>query len=197
MKFIIEGLDHLGKSSLVNGIKNRLGFHQVIHYGKPEILDYYTLKGHGPKFEYQKSSFINLFNLLNADVNVIFDRAHLGEAVYAQLYRGYSGAYVWELEESFGADNLQDTRLILLTENFAVSKHFRDDGENFNIDNRWTEQNLFTMAFDKSIIKDKIMVCVTDPYTGQFLSKEDILEQALQNIDQSDFDRIDYVKITN
>jgi thymidylate kinase len=197
MKFIIEGLDHLGKSTLVAGIKNRLGFHQVIHYGKPEVLNYYTLKGMGPKYEYQKASFINLFNILNSNVNAIFDRAHIGEAVYAQLYRGYSGEYVWALEESFGADYIDDLRLILLTENFKVSTHFKDDGESFDISKREAEQDMFIDAFNKSIIKDKIMICVTDHLTGQFLSKEQILEQALAGIDQSDFDRIDYVRITD
>jgi thymidylate kinase len=197
MKFLIEGLDFLGKSSLTSGIKNRLGFHQVIHYGKPEILDYYTLKGYGPKFEYQKDSFNNLFNLLHSDANIIFDRAHLGEAVYAQLYRGYSGEYVWDLEDSYAADYIEDVRLILLTENFAVAKHFKDDGENFDVSKREAEQQLFIEAYNKSIIKDKIMICVTDHLTGQFLPKEEILSQALYGIDQSDFDRIDYVRITN
>ena len=37
-------------------------------------------------------------------------------------------------------DDLPDTRLILLTEDFSVSKHFVDDGESFDITKREKEQ---------------------------------------------------------
>jgi hypothetical protein len=36
--YIIEGLDRLGKSTLIKNIQHRFGFYQVIHFGKPEIL---------------------------------------------------------------------------------------------------------------------------------------------------------------
>jgi hypothetical protein len=41
---IIEGLDRLGKSTLIKNIQHRFGFYQVIHFGKPEILDKYRVE---------------------------------------------------------------------------------------------------------------------------------------------------------
>ena len=43
MKFVyaIEGLDRLGKSSLIEDIINQQGFYQVIHFGKPKVLQVY------------------------------------------------------------------------------------------------------------------------------------------------------------
>ena len=42
MKSIIfEGVDRLGKDTLIQGVKNRLGYFQTIHYQKPELLDFY------------------------------------------------------------------------------------------------------------------------------------------------------------
>ncbi len=105
-KFLIEGLDRLGKDTLIEGIQNRLGYHQVLHYSKPLELDCYL---RDPSFSaqrhYQEASFRTMFHLLRDahDANIICNRAHLGECVYAPLYRGYSGEYVFDIERDFKA----------------------------------------------------------------------------------------------
>ncbi len=33
--------------------------------------------------------------------HIISDRAHLGEYVYAEKYRGYDGAYIFDLEKEY------------------------------------------------------------------------------------------------
>lgn len=172
--YAIEGLDRLGKSTLIEGIQNRLGFHQLIHFGKPRKLDVYS----GDAFKYQRQSFIESMLIANSKAHVIFDRWHLGEAVYSPIYRGYDGDYVFELERQY-LDSTANIRLILLCEDFMVSKHFVSDGDSFDDSKRREEQQLFVKAFMKSKILDKRIIGVTDPDSGQFKSPQLILEQAL------------------
>lgn len=111
---------------------------------------------------------------------MIFNRSWLGESVYANMYRGYDGNYVFDLEKIAGIHTLQKTRLILLTEDFDVARHFVDDGESLGpIEKRAEEQARFIEAFNRSIIMDKRIICVTDPETGGFKSKDSILSEAL------------------
>lgn len=187
-KFIIEGLDRLGKSTLIDGIQHKLGYFKVIHYGKPQILDVYinskgvsideAVNKRHALFTYQQQGFITMFELLKTDARLLFDRGHLGEMVYAPLYRHYDGNYVFDLEYQYNLDSIRNVRLILLTEDFSVSKHFIEDGESFDSSKREEEQNMFIEAFNKSCIKDKRIISVTSP-EGGFKSKEQILDEAL------------------
>lgn len=178
--FIIEGIDRLGKSTLIEGLQNKLGYFQVIHYQKPKVLECYEHQyGADAKKMYQIAAFRSMFNILNSDARIILDRAHLGEMVYAPIYRGYSGSYVFDLERGYAAfGRLDHVRMILLTENFDISTHFVDDGESFDASKRKEEQNLFVDAFNKSVIKDKKIICVTGE-DGNFRSTQDILEEAV------------------
>ena len=188
--FMIEGLDRLGKSTLINEIRQRLGFYQVIHYSKPEVLDMWfqdkvnkgasaaEAKAYALE-RYQRQGFINMFALMRSSANIIFDRAHLGECVYAPMYRGYSGDYVFDMEKRYPDVLVGRNRLILLTEDFDHSQHFVDDGLSFDPTKRREEQNLFIKAFNKSKFLDKRIICVTDVLTGGYRDKTDILEEAL------------------
>jgi hypothetical protein len=189
-KYLIEGLDRLGKDTLINGIQHKRGFHHVLHFSKPVHLDCYQACPTGMSaremdasswHEYQERSFRNMFELLEGrHTKLIMNRAHLGECVYAPLYRGYSGDYVFKLERDYRADVMENTRLILLVEDFEIAKHFVDDGLSLGaVTARETEQALFIDAFEKSIFKDKRLICVTDPALGGFKPKDWILNEAL------------------
>jgi nicotinamide riboside kinase len=184
--FIIEGLDRLGKSTLISNIQQKLGFFQVIHYSKPLKLDAYN----GDLRKYQYESFKAMFRMLetsadaphHAQVRYILDRAHLGEAVYSPMYRGYDGNYVFDLEDHYNAYYNQRVRLILLTEDFTKSKHFVDDGLSLGPRSaRAKEQELFLKAFDKSLFADKKIICVTGE-DGNFRPADDILADVLEGI---------------
>ncbi len=186
--FIIEGLDRLGKSTLIENIQKESGFYQTVHMSKPKKLPYYERQTVVPPrlapknealFLYQRDSFITMFNLIHSDAHLIFDRAHLGEAVYAPLYRGYSGDYVFELERAMNVQDAESVRLILLVEDFKTSKHFVDDGESFDITKREQEQDMFMTALSRSRFKDKKVICVTDQTTGDFRPQHDILKEAM------------------
>lgn len=192
--FAIEGIDALGKSTLIENIKRACGFYQVIHFSKPEILDVHYLNAFEPdshldesakrhaRFTYQVNSFENSMKMVNSDAKLIFDRWHLGENVYAPMYRKYDGSYVFELEHKYMLYNNDRIRLILLTEDFDISEHFEDDGQSLGSstkENRKAEQERFLAAFNTSLIPDKRIICVTDPNTGKFKTKEQILEEAI------------------
>lgn len=188
-KFLIEGLDALGKTTLIKGICNKLGYFQVIHYSKPERLTFYDAEvvvngdfshaNQALEF-YQRDCFDTMFKLLKSDANIILDRAHLGECVYSPIYRGYSGDFVFSLEQHHGIHLQRDIRMILLAEDFTVSRHFQDDGQSFDVSKRQEEQELFIEAFNKSNIIDKRIVYVTD-HDGNFKNKNSILQEVLGN----------------
>lgn len=190
--FIIEGLDALGKSSLIKGIRDTLGYFEVIHFNKPQNLKVYDEQAlnhsaaparsdkHESQFIYQRQAFQNMMDLVVSNAYLIFDRAHLGEFVYSPLYRNYQGDYVFELEETYGLKRRFDIRLILLTEDFTTSRHFIDDGHSLGpVDRRREEQALFVKAFYRSTIKDKRIINVTAASTGKFRPGEEILKDAL------------------
>lgn len=203
---IIEGLDRLGKSTLIQGIKNKLGYHLQFHRQKPEFLE--CLRDSASEymedcsdaeikkealFRYQLDCFRQDMNLIthsqylgpqsNEKFNIIFDRSWIGEAVYSHMYRGYNGDYVFELEEDFNLHNTNSI-LILLTEDFAHSRHFVDDGESFDISKREHEQTLFIEAFHKSIVPHKLMINVTDVKSGGFRDKNEILQTVLDAVEK-------------
>lgn len=190
--YAVEGLDRLGKSTLIQGIRNQLGYYEVIHFSKPQKLDAYSRASDQSLsfagiplasqqvYQYQHESFLNSMLIARSGARVIFDRWHLGEAVYSPLYRGYSGDYVFKLEESTGLSGYSGARLILLTEDFDIAEHFVDDGESFDITKRREEQELFLAAFERSKIRDKRIICVTDPGLGGFKSKAQVLAEALE-----------------
>jgi thymidylate kinase len=181
--YAIEGLDRLGKSTLIKNIKNKLGFFQVIHFSKPERLKAYghlNSESNGDLYTYQLESFNNSMIMAKSGAKLIFDRWHLGEAIYANLYRKYDGEYVFDLEKKHDMErHSRNISLILLTENFSCSKHFIDDGDSFDVTKRQDEQELFIKAWEKSIIRNKKIVCVTDSSTGKFKSEMQILNEVL------------------
>lgn len=203
-KFLIDGIDRLGKSSLIQKIQQEFGYHLVIHYDKPKLLGHLLwvadeIKSGDPeqmnpeyvKIQhlsrenialrlYQEDANQGMFNLLLNDTPTIFDRTHLGEMVYAPLYRQYTGDYVYAMEKDaldakpFSADD--DIRLILLTtSNFDM---LQDDGLSFDFNKKADEQQMFIDAFNKSYIVNKVMVDVHDG-KGEYRSPQDIYVEAV------------------
>ena len=171
--FIIEGLDRLGKSSLIQGIIKHFGYHHIIHYSKPIKTSVYD-----GDFQYQYKSFQYGFDLLKQPkIPVIFDRFHLGETVYSNIYRGYDGGYVFNLEKDYSAAKMDNVKMILLTSsNLSFQK---DDGDSFDWSKRAEEQQRFIGAFNKSVMPNKIMVDVHDG-NGGYKPYDQILKEAIE-----------------
>ena len=174
MKLLLEGLDRLGKTTIVKEVQEKLGFHITYHCEKPKKLKRYTGSAIGcPLKTYQRATFIQMFKLLEADVNIIFDRAHLGETVYGPLSRGYDGHYVFDLERKY---NTEGVRLVLLyaDADFTVE----DDGNSLNeFSLRPSEQEEFIRAFNRSSIVDKKMIKVNQG--NKFRPIEDIIKEII------------------
>lgn len=170
---IIEGLDRLGKSTLIAEIEKQLGCFTKLHYGKPPVLQCYSLLV-GPKHAkeaYQRDSFAQMFALLESGAKLILDRAHLGEAVYAKRYRGYDGDYVFDYEDYSRSKALSNTLLVLLVNNDQeLERKLVDDGESFDWHRRAEEQQDFIAAFNRSRFVNKLKLDVGA--NGSFIERD-------------------------
>ena len=175
--FIIEGIDRIGKDTLINNIIDRFGYHNTVHYSKPKELSAYNFSLEA----FQRASFAIGFNFILCQratpfiVPTVFNRFHLGEAVYSDLYRNYDGNYVFEMEEIFGVEHTEHVKLILLTtSDFSL---LSDDNQSFNFGNKEREQKLFLNAFDKSIFQHKQIIDVNS--NGKFKDSFKVFEEAI------------------
>lgn len=172
-QFLIEGVDRMGKSTLIQGLLDTLGYHLVIHYDKPKkLLAYSGLSD--PLFRYQWELYNEMFKLIENQVHVIFDRAHLGEMVYAPMYRKYDVGYIRSLELDAKTDT---ARLVLLTT--SDFSFIEDDGLSIDFAKKEEEQTRFIKAFEVSAIKDKVLVDVSNG-KGGYKSPEEILNLVLK-----------------
>jgi hypothetical protein len=184
---LVDGVDRLGKDTLIEGLQQTLGFFQVIHYQKPKLLKcfeplgYHAAVARASKstgdalFRYQRASFRQMFRMLIGPGNYIMNRTHLGEYVYAPRYRDYSGKYVFGLEEE--AAPLDESLLLLLyTDNFDF---IVDDGLSLDFSKRAEEQEDFKEAFKLSSMKNKFMINVHDG-AGKFRPAQEILDEVVQ-----------------
>lgn len=199
--FIVDGVDRLGKTTLIRNLQDRLGPFVVVHSGKPPVLERFMNKSINSlsldldataeqraqavfQEEYFKQTMLMIQH--NTDVKIIFDRLHLGEMVYSPLYRKVVPNAVMEFEKlcarPHGVQSLgggfTKTRLILLTEDFSKSRHFVSDGESFNDAAREEEQQAFLKAYQASCIEDKRIINVTGA-DGNFKPELEILLEAL------------------
>ena len=194
MKHIIfEGGDNLGKDTLIKGVCEYFNYDNLTirHFGKPpkglapketldfqfdvfykEMLfkDYITDNIDGDEFGYYPNT-------------LIWNRSHLGEYVYSQMFRGITKREIKEKIRIFEERNVSSQMyLITLTADpvFFLSK---EDGHSFSqdLEQKTRELELFKEAHNLSIIPNKKLLRV-DRH-GQFKSKETLL-----------FDVLDFLK---
>lgn len=167
MKLIVEGVDRLGKSTLINNILKHYGPHPVIHCSSPP-------KGIVNPGMYQELFFRSCFDLLSDFRNdIIFDRCHLGEYIYGPLYRKTDPNFIFDIENEYAGEVINHTKLVLLyTEDFSIMK---DDGLSFDYNAREKEQTLFIEAFQKSKMKNKYMLKVNEG--AQYRNADEIFNE--------------------
>ena len=159
---IIEGTDNVGKDTQQNLIIERMSNHvfHKLHYSSLPFRDDKTLHA-----TYSKKMYDDMFKMMmeckDKDINLIFNRSHLGETVYAPLYRGYSGDYVLDIEKKYVKALRENLYLITLTNNpHTILK--RDDGKSFygNEEEIKAEIDGFNRAHRLSGIKNKLHIDV-------------------------------------
>jgi thymidylate kinase len=218
MKLIIlEGGDRLGKSTIIEGLCKHFNYDNVTvrHFGKPP-------KGYTPEqtLDIQFQCFAYEATLLKSYEHkdyfyeyfpniVIWNRSHLGEYVYSQMFRNANSNEVKKrlLDfEQFWLSQYQNilssAYLITLTADpeFFLSK---EDGNSFSnkIEDKTKELELFKEAHDFSIIANKLFLkvdkTITSPTAVEFLNsiglevpekmnvfkgKKEILDEVIQFI---------------
>lgn len=130
-----------------------------------------------------KILYKDMFRLINEATNnddrvLILDRAHLGEIVYSEMYRDYSGRYVLHLEDDLSMLDQLRSRLILFTddaEKIIERDKARGDGLSFSldIDKKKQELRLFDEAFDLSSFDNKKRIELKGR-TAEQLFKEEV-----------------------
>jgi len=168
-KFIIcEGTDNVGKDTQIDLIIKNMSDHvfHKLHYSSLPFKD-----DKDKHTTYSKELYETMFHLMmkskivtskgDLDINLIFNRSHLGESVYSPLYRGYSGDYVFDIEKKYTKTLREDLYLItLVNDPHTILK--RDDGKSFygNEEEVKAEVDGFIRAHRKSTIKNKLLVNV-------------------------------------
>lgn len=173
-QFIIEGVDRLGKSTVIEGLLQELGYYLVVHYEKPKHLKAYGEDKARAGELYMRQLYRGMFDLIEGRHRVIFDRGHLGEVVYGPIYRKYNADYVYSEE---GITDTTNTRLILLTT--TDWSFVEDDGLSLDFSKKEVEQAGFVEAFERSNIVDKLIIDVASPNGGR-KTKEQVLSEVLR-----------------
>jgi hypothetical protein len=111
---------------------------------------------------------------------VVWNRSHIGEFVYGNLYRNTDPeSWVIDLEYTFHYHERDDIYLLLLTTSpeFSASK---DDGKSFasTATSRMVEIDNFRHAFKKSTIKKKLELCVEKD--GKYIPQEEIVNTVMK-----------------
>jgi thymidylate kinase len=112
MNIILEGCDCVGKTSIATALMKLDPRLQLTKCNAPKDMQ-------SGREEYER-----IVERLNSEDFLLFDRALLGECVYAPLFRGYYPEYMRELETRV-SDN---TCIFLITAEPIVAQH-RFDGE--------------------------------------------------------------------
>ncbi len=167
MVIIVEGPDRTGKTTQIAKMKEHYEAQgksvQVIHYEsiKKDEGFKYNAKILQQMSRVRYDDMLNLANTFAEDDKtvLIFDRAHLGELVYAPLFRKYGGEYVFNLEDKYPTF-LEKTKLFVFVDE-AKNLVKRDDGKSLGKVTKKTKQrekDLFEVAFECSNIKDKHLI---------------------------------------
>jgi thymidylate kinase len=159
---IVEGVDRCGKGTQIDFIKRRLEETGPVH-----VVHYSNIKGAADVYEASKKLYSQMFELCTfanlKNINLILDRAHIGETVYSPIYRNYDGDYVFDYEEQYlKYTTNQSTKLLLFTDEakYLIS---REDGLSFSTDlkKKTDELERFDRGFELSKLQKK-RIKITD-----------------------------------
>jgi len=169
MIIIFESPDRCGKDTQIKLLKSYFSkrsnilFHEL-HYTADHTKNL-SLEGkyYASKFYY--SEMFEILNLLSKNgKNLILNRSHLGEYVYAEKYRGYDGQYVFDLEKKYFDKNLYpnlyfNSYLITFID-MPEELLNREDGNSYsnNIEDKVIEIEKFKELTKLSNIRNKILI---------------------------------------
>jgi thymidylate kinase len=160
MIIIVEGPDNCGKSTQIKLLRSAFADKHLFH-----VLHYSNFMKVENVRDISERYYDEMFQIISdtTDFDLILDRSHLGEYVYSPMFRKYDGTYIFELEKKYKIQRRNDVYLIVLIdspENLVT----REDGLSLGIslDHKEAEINAFKEAYEKSIIKNKILINIKD-----------------------------------
>jgi hypothetical protein len=191
---VIEGGDNLGKDTLIKGIWEHYSDENWIfrHFGKPP-------KGMSPQetLDFQFNVFYNEFIILEQFIdemeewsyypnNFLWNRSHLGEYVYSQMFRGISRQDIRRKIKVYEEKCFQHARADMYLITLSADPYFflsKEDGDSFsqNLEQKTRELELFGEVHRLSRIPNKKIVKVD--FDGEFRTKESILKSVTNFID--------------
>lgn len=182
---LFEGLDNCFKTTNVKALFNFWNKQNktahVLHYSGVKSLNSEEASNLSKKLYTEMFETFEYFHSKN--INLICDRSHLGENVYAR-YRGYDPSYLWKLENQFVNHGFwKNVYLIFLRDNIDDALK-RDDGLSISIDrnDKIFERQKFEEAVMLSKISNKKTIDVTNK------SKEEILSEILSFLKEEDLE---------
>lgn len=161
MLVIVEGLDRCGKSTLVEHLRKR-------YFTSPNILVHHSSSP--PKVDdpnqWELKHYDSLFRTSKDLVkfggfNIIFDRFHLGAAVYGEKYRKANPVSVFEIDRQHLSSYSRAALILITDEPKAIS--YRDDGDSLesSIEDYEQTRDSFLSAFEKSSCVNKLHINIT------------------------------------
>jgi thymidylate kinase len=162
MLLIVEGLDRCGKSTLVEHLRKR-------YFTSPNILVHHSSSP--PKVEDQNlwelKHYSSLFQMSQTLVDdhfydVIFDRFHLGAAVYGEKYRQAQPSDIYEIDFKY-LYGYSNAALILLTDDPETIAE-RDDGDSLERSAKeyYETCSAFLEAYTVSSCMNKLHINITN-----------------------------------
>lgn len=135
MIIVVEGPNNVGKTTFINEFVKKYKDFTVVHTdgNTPNDYEYY-------------SKCLN--NHLNTDVNIIYDRLHVGEMVYPELYG--RKAKITKEEYEILCKNYNNVIYVFIDADIVFKRQgFINKNETLNIDEVISEATLFTKYYNE------------------------------------------------
>lgn len=190
MVIIFEGPDNVGKGTQIERVVKKFTELEipttVVHCSnfKVEESENKTERQQEISQAFYKR-IMQLINLYNEKIDgkeqvLVLDRSHLGETVYAPLYRKYSGNYVYKLEW----DIKEPDKVLVLTMVTDIDTLLkREDGKSFtaDADKRKLEIDAFVRAANDTRFENSYLLNVSDKSVGEVSEAIDaIIEEVFE-----------------
>ena len=158
-------IDNVGKSTTLQNILNHYTAEEeriftIIYHTGIKMPDEF-------KYDYMVKTFNQMWYNINNIENVILDRSHISESVFAEMYRGQNTDVLFDQERQ----STEDTFLVMLTDS-ADNLMKREDGLSLaqDIKAKQLELDLFDKSFQKSSL-NKLRIDISDNNETQVVEK--------------------------
>lgn len=165
MILLLDGLDRCGKDTQLKKIKQYFeeNLNQVFH-----VLHYSNIKCKDSRLasEYYYQEMFGLIDFAEKqNINLILNRSHIGEYIYAPLYRNYSGQFIFNIEQEFAhtIDKFSNLHLFIFIDK-PENLIKREDGLSFSkdLEQKKKEINAFKDAYERSFIYNKYLININE-----------------------------------